>query len=346
MIKIEYIDYDDYEPVYDITVPDTECFYANDILVHNCAEITLHADAEHSFTCVLSSMNLALWDEWKDTDAVYIATIFLDCVISEFLELVSKQSKEIQRVFEKVVRSTVKSRALGLGVMGFHTLLQEKMIAYESVECAMLNDEVFTHLHDESLKASQWMATVFGEPEWCVGFGVRNTHRTSLPPTMSSSQICMTVSQSIEPLLANTFQQKLAGGSVVRINPTLMRIMKERGVLSQELIDEIGSVYDGSVQHVDWLHDHEKPVFKTMNEINQKVLIDLAADRQPKICQAQSLNLAYKSDATEAEIADDHAYAMFNKNIKSLYYMRSQASSKGSTGKSTVEIAVCESCVA
>jgi len=161
----------------------------------------------------------------------------------------------------------------------------------------------------------------------------------------NSSQICGTVSQGIEPLLANTFQQELAGGIVSRINPTLLRIMTERNVLSQELIDSIGKEHDGSVQHVDWLTPVEKQVFKTGYEIDQRVCVDLAADRQPKICQAQSLNLQFKADTPAEVISDIHLYAAFNKHIKSLYYMRTQPSSKGSDGTSAVvDLNSCESC--
>lgn len=310
-----------------------------------CSEITLHADEEHSFTCVLSSMNLEKYDEWKNTDAVQVAIVLLDCIVSEMLELIAAKPAREQHVYDKIRKGTEKSRALGLGVMGFHTYLQEHMIPYESMECVEVNMEIFTHIHDESLKASQWLAKEYGEPEWCKGFGVRNTHRTSIPPTMSSSQICGTVSQGIEPLLANTFQQELAGGIVSRINPTLMRIMKERGVLTQERIDDIGINHDGSVQHVDWLTPIEKQVFKTGYEIDQRVSVDLAADRQPKICQAQSLNLQFRANTPTLEISDIHLYAMFNKNVKSLYYMRNQASGKGSDGTSkVVDLNSCESC--
>jgi len=185
MLIIEEIELDEEVAVYDITVPETESFYANDILVHNCSEITLHADEEHSFTCVLSSMNLEKYNEWKDTDAVQVGIVFLDCVVSEVLDLIDAKPKQEQYVYAKIRKGTEKSRALGLGVMGFHTYLQENMIPYESMECVEKNMEIFNHIHDESLQASQWLATEYGEPEWCKGFGVRNTHRTSIPPTMS-----------------------------------------------------------------------------------------------------------------------------------------------------------------
>lgn len=309
-----------------------------------CNEITLHADSEHSFTCVLSSMNLAYYDEWKDSDAVQVATVFLDCVVSETLRLIDSKPEKERNVFEKIRKGTEKSRALGLGVMGFHTYLQEKMVSFESMEAIQINDEIFTRIHDESLKASKYLATQYGEPEWCKGFGVRNTHRTCIPPTMSSSQICGTVSQGIEPVMANTYQQKLAGGTVTRINPKLMEIMKSRGVLTQENIDSIGKEYKGSVQHVDWLTEKEKQVFKTAYEINQYVLIDMASDRQLKVCQSQSLNTFCHAGMSEVEISELHLYAMFNPKTKGLYYMRSEPTSKGSSGKST--ITECVSCSA
>jgi hypothetical protein len=178
MLKIKKIEIE-LTPVYDITVPETECFFANDILVHNCSEIQLFSDNDHTFSCVLSSMNASMYDEWKDTDAVFNATVFLDCVNQDLIEI-GKRTEGM----EKVVRFAEKSRALGLGMLGFHTYLQDHLIAFESIDAMYRNAEIFKHLHDESLRASQWMATTFGEPEWCVGYGVRNTHRIAIAPNM------------------------------------------------------------------------------------------------------------------------------------------------------------------
>lgn len=340
MLKIEYIDYETEIDVYDITVPETENFYANDILVHNCTEITLHADELHTYACVLSSMNAKNFDKWKNTDAVYVATIFLDCVNEELIQL----GKEIPGM-EAVVRGAEKGRPLGLGLLGLHTYFQENMIPFESVDAVIANEEIFKHLNKEAKRASAYLAKRLGEPEWCEGYGVRNTHLIAIAPNMSSSILVGGTSQGIEPIFSNTYQQKMAGGTVTRVNPTLLRLMKEKGVYSQELVDEIGMKYNGSVQspEITWLTAHEKLVLKTAYEIDQKIIIDLASDRQQYICQAQSINLFFVGDADESDIADTTQYAMSRKYIKSIYYQRSEAKIKGSSGKAEPEACIaCE----
>lgn len=292
-----------------------------------CTEITLHADTEHTFTCVLSSMNVYKYDEWKDTDAVYVATVFLDCVASEFIE----QGKQIKGL-EKAVRFTEKGRALGLGTLGFHSYLQSHMIAFESLEAHFKNSEIFKHLHDESLRASQWMAKELGEPEWCKGHGVRNTHRTAIAPNTTSALICGGVSQGIEPIVANAYNQPSATGELDRINPEFIRLLKDKDMYSKEIIDQVAK-NNGSVQNLDFLSDDEKMVFKTAYEIDQKTIIRLAAARQPFICQAQSLNLFFDADESEEYIAEVHQEAFENPNIKSLYYMRSMAGVQASKGE-------------
>lgn len=308
-----------------------------------CTEITLHADELHTYACVLSSMNASTYDKWKDTDAVYVSTIFLDCVNQELIEL----AKEIPSL-EAVVRGAEKGRPLGLGLLGYHTYLQEHMIPFESIEAMDINEELFSHLNKESLRASQYLAQKLGEPEWCIGYGVRNTHRIAIAPNMSSSILVGGTSQGIEPIYSNTYQQKMAGGTVTRINPTLLKLMRDRGVYCQELVDEIGMKFNGSVQDpsITFLTPHEKLVFLTAFEINQKAIIDQANDRQPHVCQAQSINLFVRGTASEAHVADLTQYGMTRKNVKSLYYMRSESKIKGSSGKaedlSKTECVACE----
>lgn len=305
-----------------------------------CTEITLHADELHTYACVLSSMNAANFDKWKNTDAVYVATIFLDCVNEELIQL----GREIPGM-ENVIRGAEKGRPLGLGLLGLHTYFQENMIPFESVDAVITNEEIFKHLNTEAKRASKYMAKHLGEPEFCEGYGVRNTHLIAIAPNMSSSILVGGTSQGIEPIFSNTYQQKMAGGTVTRVNPTLLKLMKEKGIYSQELVDEIGMKYNGSVQspEITWLTAHEKLVFKTAYEIDQKVIIDLAADRQPFVCQAQSINLFFTGDADESFIADTTQYAMAKKWIKSLYYQRSEAKIKGSSGKAEpVECVACE----
>ena len=292
-----------------------------------CTEITLHSDEFHTFTCVLSSMNLSKYDEWKDTDAVQTAIVFLDCVAEEFIQ----QGRGIKGI-EKAVRFTESGRALGLGTLGFHTYLQQNMIDIESFEAHNLNQLIFKGIKQEAVKASKWLAKEKGEPKWCKGHGVRNTHLLAVAPNSSSALICGSVSQGIEPVYKNVFVQGSPAGEINRINPVLIDMMKSKGVYSDETINAI--IKDnGSVQLVDWLTDEEKAVFKTSFEINQEVLVRLASARQRYICQAQSLNLFFPSDAPEEEISQVHKLAFKDKYIKSLYYLRSEAGVRGSSGE-------------
>ena len=293
-----------------------------------CLEINLFSDADHSFTCVLASMNLAKWHEWKDTDAVYVATVFLDCIASEFIA----QGKGIEG-FEKTVRFTEKSRALGLGVCGFHTYLQQESMPFESLEAHMWNNTVFKHLQVEALKASQWMASELGEPEWCKGYGVRNTHRTAVAPTTTLALICGGVSQGIEPIVANIYNQATSAGELYRVNPVFLALAKERGEFTDALVEDLTLNTAGSVQHLDWLTDHEKLVFKTAYEIDQRVVIRYASMRQPRLCQSQSLNLFFDADEDEEYIMEIHQEAFLDENLLGLYYMRTAAGVSASKGE-------------
>ena len=297
-----------------------------------CTEITLHSDEFHTFTCVLSSMNLSKYDEWADTDAVHNAIIFLDCVAEEFI----KMGRGIKGL-ENAVRFTESGRALGLGTLGFHTYLQQNMIDIESFEAHNLNQNIFKVIQRQAKGASQWLAKVKGEPRWCKGHGVRNTHLLAVAPNSSSALVCGSVSQGIEPVYKNVFVQGSPAGEINRINPVLVDLMKSKNVYSEETINQI--IKDnGSVQLVDWLSDEEKAVFKTSFEINQEVLVRLASARQKYICQAQSLNLFFPSDTPEEEISRVHKLAFKDKYIKSLYYLRSEAGVRGSSG----ECVACE----
>lgn len=284
-------------------------------------EITLHSDADTTYTCVLSSMNCYLFDEWKNTGAVFIATVMLDCVAQSFIN----RGKKIQGL-ERAVASTEKGRALGLGLLGFHSYLQMKRVAMEEFQAHLINMEVFSHLNDESLAASHWMAKAWGEPEWCRGYGVRNTHRLAVAPNMSSATICGQKSQGIEPVLANVFMQDTAAGEMQRINPELLSLAKEKGrdgLTRKEIRQIIDDV--GSVRNISWLTPHEKLVFKTAFEIDQKVLLRLASTRQQFIDQGQSLNLFFSSDEDEEYIAEVHKIFFLDERLKGLYYIRSQA---------------------
>lgn len=284
-----------------------------------CNEVALPADNEHQFTCVLSSMLVHRFDEWKGTDAVYWATIFLDCVAEEFIQ----RAKDIEGL-EKTVRFTQKARALGLGQAGFHTYLQDHMIPFESLEARMVSQQIAKHIWEESLRASQDMAKELGEPELCRGFGVRNASRIAIAPTKSSAIMFGGVSEGINPDPAMVFTQKSAGGSIDRIVPSLLKIMKERGVYNKKTIKTITERF-GSVQHVDWLSDDEKAVFKTAFEINQKTVVALASARGRYIDQWQSLNLFFAAEERPEWISEVHQQAFEDPNILGLYYIYTQA---------------------
>jgi len=199
-----------------------------------CTEITLHSDEFHTFTCVLSSMNLSKYDEWADTDAVHNAIIFLDCVAEEFI----KMGRGIKGL-ENAVRFTENGRALGLGTLGFHTYLQQNMIDIESFEAHNLNQNMFKVIQKQAKEASQWLAKAKGEPKWCKGHGVRNTHLLAIAPNSSSALVCGSVSQGIEPVYKNVFVQGSPAGEINRINPVLVDLMKSKGVYSDETINQI-----------------------------------------------------------------------------------------------------------
>lgn len=292
-----------------------------------CAEITLHADEMETYTCVLSGMNLVYYDEWKDTDAVFVATVFLDCIAQDFIE----KGKNI-RGLEKAVRFTERHRALGLGVCAFHTYLQNNSIPIESFDAHMKNMDIFSHMREEADKATKWMAEVLGEPEVCRGYGRRNTHTLAIAPTMTSALIAGGVSQGIEPVYKNVYNQSTAAGEMTRINPALLKVMKEKGVYSDKTLTDIID-NKGSVQQVDWLDDHEKLVFKTSFEIDQKVILRLASTRQQYVDQGMSLNLFFSAEEEEEYISEVFKEAFLDERIKSIYYLRSEAGVQSSKGE-------------
>ena len=199
-----------------------------------CTEITLHSDEFHTYACVLSSMNLSMYDEWKDTDAVQNAIIFLDCVAEEFIQM----GRGIKGL-EKAVRFTEKSRALGLGALGYHTYLQSKLIPFESFEAHQINKEMFSNIKKEATKSTKYLARLKGEPEWCKGYGVRNTHLLAIAPNTSSALVCGSVSQGIEPVYKNAFVQGSAGGEINRINPELIKLLRAKEVYNDDIINDI-----------------------------------------------------------------------------------------------------------
>lgn len=292
-----------------------------------CNEISLTNDEEHTYTCVLASMNDLFYYDWKDTDAVFVATVFLDCVAQEFIE----RAKNIPGL-EKAVRFTKKSRALGLGQCGLHSLYMSKFIEFESLEATFLNVEIVRHIEAESLRASQWLASVYGEPEWCKGYGVANTHRTSLAPTKSTALIMGGVSEGINTEDGLVKTQRTSAGEVDRINPQFLAYLKENNLYTKSRIREVREAM-GSCQRVDWLTDEAKRVFKTGFEINPYAQIRQASQRGPFLCQWQSFNLFLSSDETEEYISDVMWTIVEDENMHGVYYTYGMAGVQGSNGE-------------
>lgn len=312
-----------------------QMYVDNGMFINNsqlCSEIMLFNDEDHTYTCVLSSPNAAKYSEWKDTDMPYWAAIFLDCVASEFIE----RAKDVPGL-EKAVRFTEKGRALGLGLCGLHTLFMKEMFAFESFEAHMLSQEISAKIMKDAQRATRDMAKILGEPEWCKGYGVRNTHLCAIAPTKSTALLMGGISEGINPDPAMCFTQLTAAGEMERVNPTLLNLMKEKGVYSKKNIQSIVEK-QGSVQGVDWLTDDEKLVFRTAFEINQKSILRLAAARSAYVDQGQSLNLFFPADEDPAWIAEVHKEAFENPDILALYYIYTQAGVQGAKGE-------CEACM-
>ena len=284
-----------------------------------CNEIMLHSSKDFTYTCVLASMNVELFDEWYGTDAVNTAIVFLDTVCQEFIE----RAKNIPGL-EKAVTFTKNSRALGLGQCGLHSYMQKNMIAFESFDAHMVNNKVAKYIQDEAIKASEWLANVWGEPKWMKGYGRANTHLIAIAPTKSTALIMGGVSEGINPDTAMVYTQKSAGGEVDRVNPYLLKLMKDKGVFNKTNVEDIRDKM-GSVQHVDWLTEDEKLVFRTAFEINQHTIIRLAAARGKFMDQWQSLNLFFAAGEDESYINEVHKEAFLNEDILGLYYVYSMA---------------------
>ncbi len=293
-----------------------------------CSEIALPDNEDWSFVCDLSSMNLLHYDEWKDTDAVETMVYFLDAVMTDFITKLeamrdsdSRDDRQSFYFLERAYNFAVQNRAIGLGVLGWHSLLQSKMIPYESIEAKKLNVEIFKLIQDKSYQASAELAERFGEPELLVGYGRRNTTLNAIAPTTSSAFILGQVSQSIEPIWSNTYVKDVAKLKVTIRNRELERLLEAKGLNTRDVWNDIRD-HDGSVQHLDFLSENEKAVFKTFNELNQYEVIDQAAARQAFIDQSQSLNVMINPKMSAKEINQLYIFAWENK-IKSLYYQHS-----------------------
>ena len=310
-----------------------------------CTEIMLPSNHNWSFVCVLSSINLLHYDKWKDTDAVQTMVYFLDSVITEFLEKLesykNSPDREDQQTFlfmERAYNFAKENRALGMGTLGWHSLLQSKMLPFDSQQAYDLNSEVFKTLKEYSYKASEHLAEKFGEPELLKGYGRRNATLNAIAPTTSSAFILGQVSQGIEPIWSNIYVKDIAKIKTTIKNPFLIKLLKEKGMDTPEVWRDIRD-RDGSVQHLDFLSENEKEIFKTYSEIDQLVIIYQAANRQNHLDQGQSLNIIVHPDTPTKEINKIHITA-WKLGLKSLYYQHSMNAAQ--KFKQKKECASCE----
>lgn len=318
-----------------------QAYKSNGLKVHMtniCSEITLHTDESHSFVCCLSSLNLSKYEEWKDTNLIYHATWFLDGVMEEFIQ----RAKGL-RGFENAIRSATKGRPLGLGVLGWHTYLQNKGIPFEGLSAQYETRKIFSQIKIESERASRDLADVYGEPLWCVGTGMRNTHLRAIAPTVSNSKLSGNVSPGIEPWAANVFTEQSAKGTFIRRNPVLEVVLEENGLNTEKIWNQI-LADGGSVQGITELDgittgewdETVKDVFKTFKEINQLELVRQAGIRQQYIDQSVSLNLAFPSEATPKWINKVHIEA-WKQGVKTLYYTRTESVLRGDLAAKAME---------
>lgn len=300
-----------------------------------CSEICLPSSEDESFVCNLASMNILTYDSWKETDAVETMIFFLDAVMSDYIEKTSNIP-----FMQASCNFARRWRALGLGQLGWHSYLQSKLISFESYEAMRLNTEIARFMDERSLVASKQMAEIFGEPEGLVGYGVRNLTRLAIAPTTSSSFILGQVSPSIEPLRSNYFTKDLAKGSFTYKNPYLAKVLEAHGKNDDETWYSI-LTHKGSVQHLSFLTEHEKLVFKTFDEIVPLSIVQQASVRQKYIDQSQSLNLLIPPTAP---IKDINALIIegWRLGVKTFYYQRSSNPSQDLV----IDIMNCVSCEA
>ncbi len=318
-----------------------------------CSEITLHTDENHSFVCCLSSLNLAKYDEWKDTDLVYTATWFLDGVLTEFI-----QRAKNMRGFENSVASAEKGRALGLGALGWHTYLQKNGIPFEGMDAQYETRKIFSQLKIESERASRDMSEELGEPLWCRESGFRNTHLRAIAPTVSNSKLAGNVSAGIEPWAANVFTEQTSKGTFIRKNTELEKVLRKAGVNNKDTWDKImedGGSIQGIKELDKWCFLNSKmvlceeitngdrhktypvkDVFKTFKEINQMDLVKQAGVRQQYIDQGVSLNLAFPSIASPKWI-NQVTMEAWKQGIKTLYYMRTESVLRGDIAQRAID---------
>jgi ribonucleoside-diphosphate reductase alpha chain len=309
-----------------------------------CTEIMLPSNEDWSFVCCLSSMNLLHYDKWKDTDAVETLTYFLDAVMEEFITKLEVYKNSTDRddqltftFMEKAYNFAKENRALGLGALGWHSLLQSRMLPFDSEEAFKLNSEIFKTIKDKSYKASKELAKLFGEPAVLKGYGRRNATLNAIAPTTSSAFILGQVSQGIEPIWSNSYVKDIAKIKTTIKNPFLVDLLEEKGQNTTEVWRSIRD-FDGSVQHLDFLSENEKDVFKTYPEIDQNVIVYQAANRQNHIDQGQSINVMVHPDMPVKDVNNIYITA-WKLGVKSMYYQHSMNAAQKFKQKKS-----CDSC--
>ena len=300
-----------------------------------CSEIMLPSNKDESFICCLSSMNLELYDEWKGTDAVKLAIFFLDAVLQEFIE-----KTEENHYLRNAHNFAKRHRALGLGVLGWHSLLQRNMIPFEGLEAKQMTKAIFEDISTQATSASEELAEIYGEPEVLKGYGRRNTTLLAIAPTTSSSAILGQNSPGIEPYSSNYFKAGLSKGNFIRKNKYLKALLEEKGLDTEEVWRGI-MLNHGSVAHMHELTEREKEVFKTFKEISQLEIIQQASIRQRFIDQSQSLNLNIPANLPVKEV-NKLIIEAWRLGVKTLYYQRSQSVAKETAVKSLVGCSSCE----
>lgn len=300
-----------------------------------CSEIMLPSSADESFICCLSSMNLELYDEWKNTDAVRLAIFFLDAVLQEFIE--KTDGNHYLRNANNFAR---RHRAVGLGAMGWHSFLQRNMIPFEGLEAKQHTRAIFEHMREQADQATRELAEIYGEPELLKGYGRRNATVMAIAPTTSSSAILGQASPGIEPYSSNYFKAGLSKGNFIRKNKYLKALLAEKGLDNEETWRGI-MLNQGSVAHMHELSEHERAVFKTFKEISQLEIVQQAAIRQRFIDQSQSLNLNIPSNLPVKEV-NKLIIEAWRLGVKTLYYQRSQSVSKETAVKELVGCVSCE----
>jgi len=301
-----------------------------------CTEITLHTDEEHSFICCLSSINLAKYDEWKDTDLIEISIRFLDGVMQEFIDKSNGKDSLI-----RTHRHAKKGRALGLGVMGWHTFLQQKNLPFNSIASTAWTHTIFSDIRQKAEATSRQLAVEYGEPVWCKGTGMRNTHLLAIAPTVSNSRIS-DCSAGIEPIPANVYTFNGAKGTFIVKNKILEKLLEEKGYNTSKVWDQI-LADKGSVQNLpdNVLSPDEKEIFLTFSEVNQLELVKQAAIRQKYIDQTQSLNLSFDPTDSPKWINQVHMEA-WKLGVKTLYYLRTDSVIRGDIGSRTADCVSCD----